>query len=238
MVRLDKFLADEGIGTRSEVKKIIQKKQIKIDGAVVTDSSVKVDPEKMIIEYQGKRIGKSDEFEYYLLNKPAGCVSATEDSLHKTVLDYLPKSNKDLFPVGRLDLDTEGFLLITNDGKLAHELLSPKKHVPKTYYARVEGRVTEEDVKACKEGLDIGDDKLTLPAELEILSTTGTDSGEWSSEIHLTLHEGRFHQVKRMIQACGKKVVYLKRISMGQMLLPEDLMTGEYKRLTAEELKF
>ena len=172
------------------------------------------------------------EFEYYMLNKPAGCVSATSDNLHKTVLELIDtKVRKDLFPVGRLDIDTEGLLLITNDGALAHQLLSPKKHVDKTYYAEIEGMITNEDVVAFKEGLDIGENTLTLPAKLVILES-GT-----ISKIEVTIQEGKYHQVKRMFEAVGKRVVYLKRLSMGTLTLDETLKPGEYRQLTPEEIE-
>ena len=166
-----------------------------------------------------------------MFHKPVGCVTATEDNRHKTVMDYLENTvRSDLFPVGRLDIDTEGLLLITNDGALAHELLSPSRHVQKTYYARIDGKVTEEDVNLFEKGVDIGEKKLTKPGFLKILK------GEPQSEIELTITEGKFHQVKRMFEAVGKKVLYLKRISMGPLTLPKDLNPGEYRELTEEEL--
>ena len=149
------------------------------------------------------------------------------------------EKRRNLFPVGRLDKDTEGLLLITDDGALAHELLSPKKHVDKTYYALVDGQVTEEDVKAIAAGVDIGEEKPTLPAKLEILSVkenAANEGASWQSEIRLTIHEGKFHQVKRMMEALGKKVTYLKRLSMGPLVLPEELKKGEWRPLTAEEV--
>ena len=174
----------------------------------------------------------SAAFEYYLFHKPAGCVSATQDNMHRTVMDYLSDTARgDLFPVGRLDLDTEGLLLITNDGALAHALLSPSRHVAKTYYARVQGVVDETDVNLFKNGVDIGEEKPVRPADLVILGCKAD-----VSEITLTITEGKFHQVKRMFEAVGKKVLYLKRISMGPLVLPEDLAPGAYRKLTAEEL--
>lgn len=168
--------------------------------------------------------------EYYMLNKPAGVISASEDRRERTVVDLITtKKRNDLFPVGRLDRDTEGLLLITNDGDLAHRLLSPKKHVDKVYYARIDGKVTEEDQKVFAEGLDIGEEKKTLPAQLHILK-----SGE-ESEITLTIREGKFHQVKRMFHAVGKEVVYLKRLQMGSLKLDETLRPGEYRKLTEQE---
>jgi len=167
-----------------------------------------------------------------MLNKPAGCVSATEDLRHETVLDLIDEpGKKDLFPVGRLDIDTEGLLLITNDGELAHRLLAPKKHVAKTYFARIRGCVDETDAAKMKEGLDIGEKRPTLPAELVILKAGDI------SEIMLTITEGKFHQVKRMFEAVGKKVTYLKRVEMGSLVLPDELAPGEYRPLTEEELQ-
>lgn len=230
-MRLDKFLAELGIGTRSEVKKLIKAKQITVNGAIAAKPEMKVDEQTDEVCLRGQRLVYAS-YEYYLFHKPAGCVSATEDAIHKTVMDYLTDTlRSDLFPVGRLDIDTEGLLLITNDGALAHELLSPTKHVEKTYYARVAGKVAEADVNLFREGVDIGEDKLTKPAKLVILSNDGMDS-----EIELTITEGKFHQVKRMFQAVGKEVLYLKRLSMGPLRLPEDLKPGEYRALTEEEL--
>lgn len=219
-----------GAGTRSEVKKLVRAGRVTINGAVAEKPEQKVDPETDTVCLDGEALLYA-AYEYYLFHKPAGCVSATEDKIHKTVMDYLTDTLRDdLFPVGRLDIDTEGLLLITNDGALAHELLSPAHHVKKTYYARVAGRVTEEDALLFQQGVDIGEEKLTKPAELVILT-----SGE-ESEIELTITEGKFHQVKRMFQAVGKEVVYLKRLSMGPLTLPETLLPGEYRALTQEEL--
>lgn len=219
-----------GAGTRSEVKKLVRAGRVTINGAVAEKPEQKVDPETDTVCLDGEALLYA-AYEYYLFHKPAGCVSATEDKIHKTVMDYLTDTLRDdLFPVGRLDIDTEGLLLITNDGALAHELLSPAHHVKKTYYARVAGRVTEEDARLFQQGVDIGEEKLTKPAELVILT-----SGE-ESEIELTITEGKFHQVKRMFQAVGKEVVYLKRLSMGPLTLPETLLPGEYRALTQEEL--
>lgn len=229
-MRLDKYLAEMGAGTRSEVKKLVRAGRVTINGAVAEKPEQKVDPETDTVCLDGEAFLYA-AYEYYLFHKPAGCVSATEDKIHKTVMDYLTDTLRDdLFPVGRLDIDTEGLLLITNDGALAHELLSPAHHVKKTYYARVAGRVTEEDALLFQQGVDIGEEKLTKPAELVILT-----SGE-ESEIELTITEGKFHQVKRMFQAVGKEVVYLKRLSMGPLTLPETLLPGEYRALTQEEL--
>ena len=229
-MRLDKFLTEMGLGTRSEVKKLLKTKQITVNGEIVTKPETKVAPENDQISYKGEPVTYC-EYEYYLVYKPAGCVTATEDQLHKTVMDYLTDTvRSDLFPVGRLDIDTEGLLLITNDGALAHDLLSPAKHVEKTYYAVIDGVVTEKDVNSFENGVDIGEEKLTKPGKLRILKS------EPESEIELTITEGRFHQVKRMFEAVGKKVLYLKRISMGPLQLTDDLKPGEYRPLTEEEI--
>lgn len=233
-VRLDKFLADAGAGTRSEVKKRIQKGQVQVNGVVVKSPDQKVCADTDVVLLAGEVVGTLPEFEYYLLHKPAGCVSATEDVREKTVMEYVSSNRKGLFPVGRLDKDTEGLLLITNDGQLAHDLLSPRKHVEKTYFARVQGIVTEDDAEQMKKGVDIGDEKPTLPAILQILAV---NPQEEESEILLTICEGRFHQVKRMMEAVGKKVTYLKRISMGPLKLPQDLEKGQCRLLSEEEIR-
>ena len=230
-MRLDKFLCELGIGTRSEVKNKIKNGLVQVEGVNKVTPEYKLDIEKDKVYYNGSLLQYA-EFEYYMLNKPAGCVSATSDNLHKTVLELIDtKVRKDLFPVGRLDIDTEGLLLITKDGALAHQLLSPKKHVDKTYYAEIEGMITNEDVVAFKEGLDIGENTLTLPAKLVILES-GT-----ISKIEVTIQEGKYHQVKRMFEAVGKRVVYLKRLSMGTLTLDETLKPGEYRQLTPEEIE-
>ena len=230
-LRLDKYLADMGIGTRTEVKKAITKGQVRVNEETVKRPEIKIDTEKDHVFYQGQRVAYA-EYEYYMLNKPAGVVSATEDKNDSTVLDLIDeKQRKDLFPVGRLDKDTEGLLLITNDGELAHQLLSPKKHVDKVYFARIDGKVTEEDVRRFAEGLEIGEEKPTLPAHLEILKS------EEISEIRLTIREGKFHQVKRMFHVVGKEVIYLKRLQMGSLVLDPRLALGEYRELSGQELK-
>ena len=273
-VRLDKFLADSGAGTRTEVKKLIQKGMVQVNGETAKKPELKVDPERDVVEFGGERLGTRAEFVYYLLHKPAGYVSATEDTREKTVLELVPKDGRrNLFPVGRLDKDTEGLLLVTDDGQLAHQLLSPKKHVDKTYFAVTEGKVVPEDIEKIQVGVDIGDEEPALPGKLEILkvweenpkqevasgkdcerknvkgdSETMTDKADneeykadveksfWRSEILLTIQEGRFHQVKRMMEAVGKKVIYMKRISIGPLTLPDDLQKGQARELTPDEL--
>lgn len=249
-VRLDKFLADAGKGTRSEVKKFIQKGQVQVNRIPVKKPEFKIEPDNDVVELAGEKVGAAPEFVYYLLNKPAGCVSATEDRNDRTVMEYVPSDRKGLFPVGRLDKDTEGLLLITDDGMLAHELLAPGKHVDKTYFVRVEGRLTVENIEKLEKGVDIGEDKLTLPAKAEIVGGSWEDAGEPQpgrvrrenlpevyTELLLTIHEGKFHQVKRMMAAVGTPVIYLKRISMGPLTLPDDLKKGECRPLTEEEVQ-
>ena len=232
MMRLDKYLCETGFGTRSQVKDLLKKGQVMVNGEVVKKPELKINETTDQILCQGKKASYQKNI-YLMLHKPAGVVSATEDNREKTVLDLVrPEDRKNgLFPVGRLDKDTEGLLLLTDDGELAHRLLSPKKHVDKTYYAKIDGQVTEEHVKQFREGLDIGDEKKTLPAVLTILLSGPV------SEIEITIHEGRFHQIKRMFEAVGCKVTYLKRLSMGSLVLDETLPLGEYRSLTEAELE-
>lgn len=235
-LRLDKILSHMGVGTRSELKKMVKQGRIHVDGKAVKDSGVQVNPEVNVIEADGERIVYR-EMIYLMLHKPPGVVSATEDARDKTVLDLLRKEDRvfNPFPVGRLDKDTEGLLILTNDGPLAHDLLSPRKHVPKTYEARVLGNVDEEDVQRFKAGVQLDDGYETLPAELTILGREESEEDTISS-ISLIIHEGKFHQVKRMFQAVGKRVIYLKRVAMGDLELASDLAIGSYRELTADEL--
>ena len=232
-MRLDKYLAEMGVGTRQEVKKQIRQGIAAVNGTVVKAADTKIDVTCDEVTISGRNISYVS-YEYYMLNKPAGVVSATEDRRDTTVIDLIKeKKRKDLFPVGRLDKDTEGLLLITNDGDLAHRLLAPKKHVDKVYYAKIDGMVTEEDVKRFAEGIDIGaeEEEMTRPAKLDIMKSAE------ESEIRLTIHEGKFHQVKRMFLAVGKEVTYLKRERMGTLCLDENLKPGEYRLLTEEEIE-
>ena len=229
-IRLDKYLADMGKGTRSEVKKAISKGLVRVNNVIVKKPETKLDTDSDHVLFDGVLVGYA-QHEYYMLNKPAGVISATEDKREKTVIDLIiERKREDLFPVGRLDRDTEGLLLISNDGELAHRLLSPSKHVDKVYYAKIDGEVTIEDVEAFQQGDDIGEEELTRPAKLRVLKS-GTQS-----EIELTICEGKFHQVKRMFQAVGKEVVYLKRLQMGTLILDESLKPGEYRELTEQEI--
>lgn len=234
--RLDKILSHMGVGTRSELKKMVKQGRILVDGKAVKDSGMQVNTETNVIEADGERIVYRETI-YLMLHKPPGVVSATEDARDKTVLDLLRKEDRifDPFPVGRLDKDTEGLLILTNDGPLAHDLLSPRKHVPKTYEARVLGKVDDEDVQRFKAGIQLDDGYEAMPAELTVLHYEETEEGVISS-ISLIIHEGKFHQVKRMFQAVGKRVVYLKRVAMGDLKLDTELPIGRYRELTADEL--
>ena len=228
-IRIDKYLADMGIGTRSEVKKILKSGQVTLNGEKIKIPEQKINSETDEVLVNQKPV-VYQEFEYYMLNKAGGVVSATKDKKEKTVLDCIDsKKRKDLFPVGRLDKDTEGLLLITNDGELAHRLLSPKKHVDKTYFVKLREPLKQEYEAALENGIDIGEESLTLPAKLEICS-------EDRKNCLLTIHEGKFHQVKRMFQSVGKKVSYLKRLSMGSLHLDEKLTPGAWRELTLEEI--
>lgn len=231
-LRLDKLLANMGYGSRKEVKQLLKGGVVKVDGTPIKDAKFHVNVEEQEVVIHGEVV-EYKEFVYLMMHKPPGVISATEDDNHETVVDLLEMEDAifDPFPVGRLDIDTEGFLLLTNDGKLSHQLLSPKKHVPKKYYAKVAGVVTEEDVKAFQKGVILDDGYETKPGELTILHS------DEISEIELVITEGKFHQVKRMFEAVGKKVVYLKRTEMGPLVLDEELELGQYRELTDEEVE-
>lgn len=231
-MRLDKLLSNMGYGSRKEVKLLLKSKAVEVNGVSAKDVSMHVDTEKDSIVVYGEEVIYT-EFIYLMMNKPPGVISATEDKKDETVIDLLDPVAQHFkpFPVGRLDKDTEGLLILTNDGHLSHQLLSPKKHVPKLYFATIDGRVTDDDVKKFKEGVTLDDGYFTKPGELTILS-----SGE-VSEIELTIMEGKFHQVKRMFESVGKKVTYLKRMRMGSLQLDETLELGDYRPLTEAELE-
>jgi 16S rRNA pseudouridine516 synthase len=230
-MRIDKLLANMGYGSRKEVKKLLKKGAVSVNGAVIKDPQHHVRPREDDITVYGETV-EYKEFIYLMMNKPQGVISATEDLHHPTVVDLLEEEDQlfEPFPVGRLDKDTEGLMLLTNDGRLAHQLLSPKKDVPKTYFAIIDGKVTEQDVEWFEKGITLDDGYKTKPGKLHILK-----SGTYS-DIELTITEGKFHQVKRMFEAAGKKVKYLKRISMGPLMLDETLDQGEYRELTEEEV--
>jgi 16S rRNA pseudouridine516 synthase len=231
-MRIDKVLSNLGYGSRKDVKKLLKDGAVKVNSVIVKDAKQHVDPKNDTVTLNGEEI-QYKEFIYLMMNKPPGVISATEDNRDETVIDLLEVEDLvfEPFPVGRLDKDTEGLLLITNDGQLSHRLLSPKKHVPKTYFAVIEGEVTDEDIEAFRNGVTLDDGYETKPGELVILKSGLT------SDIELTITEGKFHQVKRMFQAVGKRVVYLKRLSMGPLKLDETLELGEYRELTDEELE-
>lgn len=230
--RLDKILANTGVGSRKEIKMVVKANRVMVNGVVVKNADMHVWLSRDTIEVDGKPVIYR-EYIYLLMNKPQGVLSATEDNHGQVVVDLLQPEHRLFapFPVGRLDKDTEGLLLLTNDGQLAHELLSPKKHVAKTYYARVAGEVTEVDGHAFAQGVVLDDGYKTLPGELQILHSGA------ESEIKLTIYEGKFHQVKRMFAAVGKKVMYLKRLTMGTLQLDKSLAPGEYRELTSQELE-
>ncbi len=231
-MRVDKLLSNVGVASRAELKKYCKQGLISVNGKVINNPGVQVDPENDEVKFNGEKIVYR-EFVYIMLNKPDGYISATFDKYDPIVLDLIDQSYLvfEPFPVGRLDKDTEGLLVLTNDGQLAHRVLSPKKHVPKTYYAKIQGKVTEEDILAFEKGVILDDGYETMPSQLKILKSDDI------SEIELTIHEGKFHQVKRMFESVGKKVVYLKRISMGKLKLDESLELGAYRELTEEEVK-
>lgn len=223
-VRLDKFLSHMGYGTRNEVKNIIKNGWVMIEGKTIkkADFQVKEDQTVYVDDVPVSYV----RYEYYILNKPAGYVSATEDTLHPTVMELIPSIRNDLYPVGRLDLDTEGLLLVCNDGQLTHELLSPKKHVLKKYYVEFEGTLPENAIDVFAQPMDL-DDFITKPAKLEVLEP---------DKAYLTISEGKFHQVKRMFQKVGCEVSYLKRVSFGPLEL-KDLEIGQARALTSKEIE-
>lgn len=243
MIRLDKFLAEMGEGSRSQVKEMVRKGRVQVNSQTVKESNEKVDPAQDLIQVDERIISYAAK-EYYLLNKPQGVVSATEDRIHLTVVSLLTQARRsDLFPVGRLDIDTEGLLLITNDGDLAHRLLSPKKHVDKTYYAEISGSLPGDSQEQMERGLLLEDGTKTRPARLSILDPSeekgrsGDGFAPSFTRVTLTIQEGKFHQVKRMFEALGCRVTYLKRISMGPLILDDDLAPGQSRPLTEEELE-
>ncbi len=228
MLRLDKFLCDAGIGSRSQVKVFLKQGLIKVNGEIIKRPEFKVEEEQDSVTFQGKEI-KYRKYVYYMLNKPKGVVSATRDNLNRTVTDLIKDSgHQNLFPVGRLDKDTEGLLIMTNDGDLAHRRLSPKKHVDKVYYVELDKMLTEEGRRMLETGIDIGEEKPTLPANAQRITDTS---------LYLTIREGKYHQVKRMLKAVGCEVTYLKRIAMGAISLDKNLPCGCYRELTEEERK-
>ncbi|MGX7078090.1 pseudouridine synthase [Globicatella sanguinis] len=231
-MRLDKLLAHTGYGTRKEVKQIITNGWVDINGQTVKKVGFQVDIENDVVTVDGQVV-QYQKFHYYIMNKPEGIISATEDHYHETVIDWLGPdyAHLDLFPVGRLDIDTTGLLLLTNNGQLAHQLLSPKREVPKRFFAVVSGIVEEKDIDKFAKGLDLGD-FVTQPSQLTILNV---DEAKNQSRIEVVIHEGKFHQVKRMCEKINCEVIQLQRLSMGPLILPDDLPIGEYRPLNEDE---
>ncbi|WP_223069636.1 pseudouridine synthase [Paenibacillus caui] len=237
-LRIDKMLGHMGIGSRSDIKKLVKQGRVTVDGVRVKDSGMQVSPGLNRVEVDGEPVVYREHI-YIMLHKPDGVVSATEDNRDRTVIDLLPREYRAFspFPVGRLDKDTEGLLLLTNDGALAHELLSPRKHVPKTYEAKVAGTIGDDHRKKFAAGVKLDDGYVTKPAELEVQGCYEEADGHLVSQISLTIVEGKFHQVKRMFEAVGSRVLYLKRVRMGTLALDEGLPKGAFRELTAEEIE-
>ena len=247
-MRLDKFLANSGIGTRKEVKDILKNRKISVNDVFVKDGKIQIDEKKDIVKYENKIVNYKP-FVYIMMNKPAGVISATEDNHHKTVIDLLNDEYRtyDIFPVGRLDIDTEGLLLLTNDGVLSHNLLSPKKHVNKKYYVKIANPLSEDDIKMLENGIKLEENFVTKKAKVEIICN-GSEKESKNSDfdenknnknenlVYIIISEGKFHQVKRMFKAVNNEVLYLKRVKMGSLSLDEKLKLGEYRELTEEEL--
>ncbi|WP_050606572.1 pseudouridine synthase [Clostridium niameyense] len=233
MERLDRVLANLGYGTRKEVKSLIKKGEVQVNGSITKDNGMQVDPEKQDILVFGEKINYR-KYIYLMMNKPQGVISATYDNYDETVIDLLEEEHIvfNPFPIGRLDKDTVGLLLITNDGELNHRLTSPKWHVDKIYYAQIDGLVDENDIKKFKKGIILDDGYECFPAKLEIIQAENE-----RSEVKVTIHEGKFHQVKRMFKSVGKNVVYLKREEFGPLKLDKNLEEGEYRELTDNEIK-
>ena len=233
-MRLDKYLVACAVGSRTEVKNFLKAGRVMVNGKKEKSAKLQINEDTDEICFDGQKL-EYEEFVYYMMNKPQGVISATEDPKHKTVLDLLDDlaRSKEVFPVGRLDIDTHGLLLLTNDGKLAHALLSPKRHVDKTYLVQINGVMTDEDIETFAQGIPLKD-FTCQPAKLELVSV---DTEKNQSLVRVTIAEGKFHQVKRMVAYCGKEVVDLQRLTMGTLTLDEDLKRGEWRRLTKEELE-
>ena len=227
-MRIDKFLANSGTGTRKEVREFLKQKRVKVNGVLETEAKTHVDEENDIVTFDGERV-EYKEFLYIMLNKPQDVISATDDERHRTVLDLLPEplTKVGLFPVGRLDKDTEGLLVLTNDGKMAHELLTPKKHVPKRYYVELKKALSKDEAKILENGVEL-ETFTTKPAKVEFIT---------EDKVFIIISEGKYHQVKRMFKCVGNRVLFLKRTGMGNLGLDESLNPGEYRELTADELE-
>ena len=233
-MRLDKYLVACAVGSRTEVKNFLKAGRVTVNGKKEKSAKLQINEDTDEIYFDGQKLDY-EEFVYYMMNKPQGVISATEDPKHKTVLDLLDDlaRSKEVFPVGRLDIDTHGLLLLTNDGKLAHALLSPKRHVEKTYLALVKGMMTNADVETFAQGIPLKD----FTCQTAKLALVSVDTEKHQSLVRVTIAEGKFHQVKRMVAYCGKEVVDLQRLTMGTLTLDEDLKRGEWRRLSKEELE-
>lgn len=236
-MRLDKYLGNSGVGTRKEIKEFLKKRKIKVNDKIVIDGSIKIKEYEDIIKYEDN-IVEYKPFVYIMLNKPSGVISATEDKKYKTVIDILDNNYRtyDIFPVGRLDIDTEGLLLLTNDGQLSHNLLSPNKHVDKKYYVELKTEITAEMIEKLENGIKLEENFITKNAKIEVMKDEKNIEKDLK-KVFITITEGKFHQVKRMFKAVNNEVLYLKRVQMGNLKLDKKLSLGEYRELTENELK-
>lgn len=227
-MRLDKFLANSGIGSRKEVKELIKQGLVFVNDERIKNSDKNIDEIKDVIKIRDKCI-EYRKYVYIMLNKPQNIISATEDNKHKTVIDLIKGYDTyNIFPVGRLDIDTEGLLLLTNDGKLSHNLLSPKKHVEKEYFVKLKENINDIDINKVENNIELEDGYICKKAKIKRLS---------KNELNISITEGKFHQVKRMFKAVGNEVIFLKRVRMANILLDKNLKSGEYRELTEDELK-
>lgn len=229
-MRLDRFLANSGVGTRKEVKEILKKRKIKVNDSIITDGSIHIDENKDAVKYEEKEISYKP-FIYIMMNKPDGVISATEDDEHRTVIDLLGNKYRtySVFPIGRLDIDTEGLLILTNDGILTHNLLAPNKHVDKKYYVELKNPVLKSDIEKLENGIELENGFVTKNAKMVVIENT-------ENKVYITITEGKYHQVKRMFKAVNNKVLYLKRVQMGNLKLDDKLKVGEYRELTEKEI--
>lgn len=229
-MRLDRFLANSGVGTRKEVKEILKKRKIKVNDSIITDGSIHIDENKDAVKYEEKEISYKP-FIYIMMNKPDGVISATEDDEHRTVIDLLENKYRtySVFPIGRLDIDTEGLLILTNDGILTHKLLAPNKHVDKKYYVELKNPMLKSDIEKLENGIELENGFVTKNAKVAVIENT-------ENKVYITITEGKYHQVKRMFKAVNNKVLYLKRVQMGNLKLDDKLKVGEYRELTEKEI--
>ena len=229
-MRLDRFLANSGVGTRKEVKEILKKRKIKVNDSIITDGSIHIDENKHAVKYEEKEISYKP-FIYIMMNKPDGVISSTEDDEHRTVIDLLENKYRtySVFPIGRLDIDTEGLLILTNDGILTHKLLAPNKHVDKKYYVELKNPVLKSDIEKLENGIELENGFVTKNAKVEVIENS-------EDKVYITITEGKYHQVKRMFKAVNNKVLYLKRVQMGNLKLDDKLKVGKYRELTEKEI--